>query len=161
MNVFFFSDDTMHKMFLDYGKYNFIQQIPQIVYSTIISQLIQVFICYLSLTDKYYYQIKSLKIKSKETISQIIQCAKLKIYFFIIFTTIMFFFYWYLITCFCEVYICTQIAFLKDSLISFALGQLYPFALYLIPSVLRIIALKYCILKSSIIYKISDIIPIF
>ena len=25
MNVFFFSDETMHKMFLDYGKYNFIQ----------------------------------------------------------------------------------------------------------------------------------------
>ena len=38
LNVFFFSDETMHKMFLDYGKYNFIQQIPQIVYSTIVTQ---------------------------------------------------------------------------------------------------------------------------
>ena len=37
MNVFFFADETMHKMFLDYGKYNFIQQIPQIIYSTVIS----------------------------------------------------------------------------------------------------------------------------
>ena len=25
MNVFFFSDETMHKMYLDYGKYNFVQ----------------------------------------------------------------------------------------------------------------------------------------
>ena len=31
MNVFFFSDDSMHKIFLNYGKYNFIQQIPQII----------------------------------------------------------------------------------------------------------------------------------
>ena len=30
MNVFFFSDETMHKMYLNYGKYDFIQQIPQI-----------------------------------------------------------------------------------------------------------------------------------
>ena len=28
LNVFFFADETMHKMFLDYGKYNFVQQIP-------------------------------------------------------------------------------------------------------------------------------------
>ena len=39
MNVFFFSDETMHKMFLDYGKYNFMQQIPQIIYSTLILQI--------------------------------------------------------------------------------------------------------------------------
>ena len=37
MNVIFFSDDSMHKIYLNYGKYNFIQQIPQIIYSTIIT----------------------------------------------------------------------------------------------------------------------------
>ena len=40
LNVFFFSDETMHKMYIDYGKYNFVQQIPQIIYSTIVSQMI-------------------------------------------------------------------------------------------------------------------------
>ena len=59
MNVFFYSDESMHKIFLNYGKYNFIQQIPQIIYTTIISQLLEVFLCYLSLTDKYFYQIKN------------------------------------------------------------------------------------------------------
>ena len=57
LNTFFFSDDSMHKLFLNYGKYNFIQQIPQITYSTIISLLIEVFLCYLSLTDKHFYLI--------------------------------------------------------------------------------------------------------
>ena len=59
MNVFFFSDDSMHKIFLNYGKYNFIQQIPQIVYTTIISQLMEIFLCFLSLTDKHIYGIKN------------------------------------------------------------------------------------------------------
>ena len=60
MNVFFFSDDSMHKIFLNYGKYDVLQQIPQIIYSTIVSQLIEVFLCFLSLTDKHIYQIKNL-----------------------------------------------------------------------------------------------------
>ena len=60
INIFFYSDETMHKIFLNYGKYNFIQQIPQIIYTTIISQLLEIFICYLSITDKYIYQIKKM-----------------------------------------------------------------------------------------------------
>ena len=65
MNVFFFSDATMHKIFLNYGKYDFIQQIPQIIYSTIVSQIIEVFLCFLSMTDKYIYEIKNLKPSKK------------------------------------------------------------------------------------------------
>ena len=60
INVFFFSDDSMHRLYVDYGKYNFIQQIPQIIYSTALSQILDVFLCYLILTDKYFYQIKGL-----------------------------------------------------------------------------------------------------
>ena len=161
MNVFFFSDDTMHKMFLDYGKYNFIQQIPQIVYSTIISNLIEIILCYLSLTDKLFYQMKKFNEKDTFTKAKIIKCIKLKINFFFVFTFIMFLFYWYLITSFCAVYQNTQIAFIKDSLVSFCLGLLYPFVLYLIPSSLRIISLKFTRWKLSFIYKLSDIIPIF
>ena len=161
LNVFFFADETMHKMFLDYGKYNFIQQIPQIVYSTIVSQLIELILCYLSLTDKHYYQIKSLNIKAYSNILPIIKCIQLKICFFYIFTGIMFLFYWYIITCFCAVYENTQNAFIKDSFLSFFLGLLYPFILYLFPSALRIISLNYCNGKLSLIYKISDVIPFF
>ena len=58
LNTFFFSDDSMHKLFLNYGKYNFIQQIPQITYSTIISSIIELFLCFLIITDKYFYSLK-------------------------------------------------------------------------------------------------------
>ena len=161
LNVFFFADETMHKMFLDYGKYNFIQQIPQIIYSTIVSQLIELLLCYLSLTDKFYYQIKSLNIRSRNRILKIIKFIQIKFYFFYIFTGIMFLFYWYIITCFCSVYENTQIAYIKDSFLSFALELLYPFVLYLLPSALRKISLKCCKGKLSFIYKLSDIIPFF
>ena len=160
LNVFFFADETMHKMFLDYGKYNFLQQIPQIIYSKLVSQLIEVFLCFLSMTDKYFYEIKKLNNNSPNVISPIIKCIKIKLLFFIIFTFLMFLFYWYIVTCFCVVYENTQIAFIKDSLSSFALGLLYPFALYLFPVAFRLISLRTSS-KLSWLYFISDIIPFF
>ena len=161
LNVFFFSDETMHKMFVDYGKYNLFQQIPQIIYSTIISQLIDILLCFLSLTDKHFYQIKELTIKEEYDITKILKLIKFKILLFYIITFIIFLFYWYIITSFCAVYTNTIIAFIKDSLLSFMLSLLYPFILYLLPSVLRIIAIKCNGRNLALIYKLSDVIPIF
>ena len=132
----FFADETMHKMFLDYGKYNFFQQVPQIAYSTLISKLMETFLCFLSMTDKYFYKIKKGKHLSKNSMFAIIRCSQTKIVFFFVFTSLMFMFYWYLITCFCSVYKNTQIHFIKDSLLSFLFGNITPFILYLIPSML-------------------------
>ena len=162
LNVFFFSDKSMHKIFLNYGKYNFIQQIPQIVYTTIISQLIEVFLCYLSLSDKHFYQIKEMIEKdAKKNIIRVLRCIKIKLINFFIFTFIFFGFYWYIIAAFCSVYENTQITYLKDSLLSFLLGIVYPLILYLFPSALRIFSLRYSNKCFKCIYKLSDIIPFF
>ena len=161
MNVFFFSDETMHKMFLDYGKYNFIQQIPQIIYSTIISKLLEILLCFLSMTDKYFYQLKKNNNLCKNLFFQIKKRIKIKILFFFIFTIFMFLFYWYLITCFCAVYQNTQIAFIKDSLLSFLLDNLIPFIIYLFPTLFRIISLKLNIYCSKCLYQFSSILPFF
>ena len=159
LNVFFFFDETMHTMYLDYGKYNFIQNVPQIIYTTIVSQILDVFLCYLSLTDKAYYEIKNLKAKDRFELLKIIKCTKIKLTIFYILTFTLFAFHWYTITCFCAVYRNTQSAFIKNSLSSFGMGQLYPFVLYLFPSAFRIMSLSYC--KSGCVYKFSDIIPFF
>ena len=162
MNVFFFSDESMHKIFLNYGKYNFIQQIPQIVYTTVISQLMEIFLCYLSLTDKHIYAIKNLnQTLMREKIQSILKCIKIKLVSFFIFTFIIFGFYWYIVTAFCAVYENTQITFLKDCLSSFGLGIAYPFVIYLIPSSLRIISIRHPKQRLKCIYKLSDIIPFF
>ena len=158
MNVFFFSDETMHKMFLDYGKYNFIQQIPQILYSTILSKLLELLLCFLSMTDHYYYQIKNSKKINKNLFLHLTKCIKIKIGFFFGLTIFLFAFYWYFICCFCAVYKNTQIAFLKDSFSSFLLDNLIPFLIYLFPSLLRIVSLK---TNKKFVYKLSNIIPFF
>ena len=161
LNVFFFSDDSMNAIFLTYGKYDFIQKIPQMIYSVIISQLIEVLLCFLSLTDKYVYQIKRLKIRTFTKLNKIFMIIKLKFCFFFIVTFLLFIFYWYIISAFCAVYMNTQIIFIKDSAFSFILGLLYPFILYLFPSCLRIICLKNKNINLKCLYKLSDIIPIF
>ena len=161
LNVFFFSDESMNTIFLTYGKYDFFQKIPQMVYTVIVSQLLEVLLCFLSLTDKYVYQIKKLKNKNITNLNRIFRIIKIKLCFFFIITFILFLFYWYIISAFCAVYINTQMIFIKDSIFSFLLGLIYPFILYLFPSCLRIICLNYRHTNLKCLYKLSDIIPIF
>ena len=161
LNVFFFADETMHKMFIDYGKYNFVQQIPQIVISTVLSQIIEVFLCFLSMTDKHFYEIKHLKYENRYDVFRIIKNIKIKLTVYFIITFLLFAFYWYAIACFCAVYPNTQSAFIKDSLSSFALALLYPFILYIFPSILRILSLRASNSDLSCLYSMSDIIPFF
>ena len=161
MNVFFFTDDSMDKIFLSYGKYNFIQRIPQMVYSIIISQLLEIFLCFLSLTDKYIYHLKKTEYKSLTYMKKIFRIIERKIVIFFVLTFILFVCYWYIISAFCIVYKNTQLIFIKDSIISFITGLAYPFILYLFPSLLRIICLKYKNTNLKFVYTLSDIIPIF
>ena len=164
MNVIFFTDDSMHKLYLNYGEYDFVQQIPQIIYSTAISQLLEVFLCFLSLTDKYFYEIKSIKNDKhrNDIIFRIFRCIKIKLIIFFVFTFILFAFYWYFVSAFCAVYQNTQTTYIKDSVSSYLTGLLYPLALYLIPSSLRMLSFFDSKKKRlKIIYKLSDIIPFF
>ena len=163
MNIFFFTDDSMHKIYKNYGKWNFVQNIPQIIYSLLVSQGIQVLICFLTLTDKYFYQIKRSKFEKSNSIEifKILKCIKIKLCIFYVITFVLFIFYWYAVTSFCAVYKNTQIIFIKDSLSSFLGGILYPFPLYLFPTLLRIISLKSEKKNLSCLYKLSDFIPIF
>ena len=163
MNIIFFSDKSMHKLFLDYGKYNFIQQVPQIIYSTIVSQIIELFLCFLSLTDTHIYQIKKLKPfdQNSAEVAKIFRCIKIKLCCFFIFIVLFLGFYWYMVTSFCSVYENTQKVFIKDSLFSFLLSIIYSFILYLIPSAFRLCAIRNEKGELKCLYKFSEIIPFF
>ena len=52
VNALFFNDSTMHKIYEDHGVFNFIYQLPQILYSTIITMVIKTILNLLSLTEK-------------------------------------------------------------------------------------------------------------
>ena len=162
INAFFFNDETMHEIYKQNGRYNFIYQIPQIVYSTIISSVINVILKGLSLS-----QNGVLKIKQMPEVNKMIQKSFIMIKFFkfkmVIFNLLGFIilgFACYYITMFCAVYTNTQIHLLKDTFSSFCLSLLYPFGLYLIPGILRIPSLRSSKKDKFCLYKISQLFTI-
>ena len=61
VNALFFTDSTMHKIYEDNGTFNFIYQIPLIIYSTIVSTIIKNILTILSLTENNIKEIKNEK----------------------------------------------------------------------------------------------------
>ena len=160
INALFFNDSTMHKIYIDKGAYNFIYQIPQILYSSIISGVINGLIRYLSLSQNNIIKLKQEKEKDKleEKEKKLLDSLKIKFIIFFIITFIILLFFWYYITCFCGIYVNTQIQLLKDTIVSFIISLVYPFLTCLIPGVFRISALKDEKSSLGFIYKLSSII---
>ena len=80
VNVLFFTDSTMHKIYEDKGSFNFIYHIPQIIYSTAISSIIYSIVSFLSLSQNNIIQIKSEKNKKSK---EIMKCLLIKFFVFI------------------------------------------------------------------------------
>ena len=163
INGFFFSDETMHKIHEDNGAFNFIYQIPQILYSSIVSAIINTILKMLSLSEK-----NILAIKQEKNIDLVIQksksiekCLKIKFIIFFIVSIIFLLFFWYFISSFCAVYTNTQSILIEDTLFSFFLSMVYPFGLNLIPIFLRIPALRAKNKDKKSLYKISVLIALF
>ena len=84
VNSLFFTDDTMHKIYIDSGDFNLNYQLPQIVYSYLISSGINLIIEYLSLSEETIILIKS-KINIHLNLEKkIIKKMKIKFCFFFI-----------------------------------------------------------------------------
>jgi hypothetical protein len=162
-NILFFDDESMHKIYLDYGKYNFISQIPQIIYSTIISETMDVFLKYLSLSEKEIYETKKYNNPKDaiEAVKKLIRCLKIKFFLFFFICFVFMTFSWYFISIFCAIYENTQFILFKDCAFSLLISLLYPFPLYFIPAILRIISLRSPKKDKECMYKISNIFPLF
>ena len=163
MNGLFFTDDSMHKTTKS-KDYNFGEQLPKIIFSLICTHVIEVFLCYLSMTDTVIYEIKDLS-KRKHTeqiIAEKINTMKKRLIAYFIVTLALFIFYWYFVSAFCAVFQNTQKAYLLDFLIGTIISFADPFIIYLLKVALRYLSLaKLKDRKGAIVYKISDLIPIF
>ena len=162
INGFFFSDETMHKIHEDNGAFNIIYQIPQILYSSIISAIINMILKLLSLSEKDILSLKQEKDLKKATkYSKAIQrYIIIKFVIFFILSNILLLFFWYFISCFCAVYNNTQMILIKDTLVSFGLSMIYPFGLNIIPGLFRMPALRAKNKDKKCLYKISTIIAL-
>ena len=134
----------MHKIYIDHGVYNILYQIPKILYSSIISSVLNTILKTLALTEKNILEFKNCKktgtINDKS--KSLVKYLYCKFILFFIISFIFLLFFWYYLSTFCAVYENTQIHLIKDSLIGFGLSMIYPLVIYLLPGILRISSLK-------------------
>ena len=149
----------MHKIYKDIGSYNFIYQLPQMLYSVLISSLLNLIIRELSLTEKKILNLKNKYKDIKNKKKELIKCLFYKFITFFIACFCLLLFFWYYISCFCAVYINTQTHLIKDTIISFCLSMIFPFGIYLLPGLFRIPALRDP--KKEFMYNFSKIIQLF
>ena len=160
VNALFFTDSTMHNIYEDQGDFDIIYQIPQIIYSSVISGIINFLLKALALSQKLILKIKK-ENSFKELImkfNKTVKCLNIRFIIFYILCFLLLSIFWYYISCFCAVYKNTQIYLIEDTLLSFFLTLLYPFGLGIFTSLLRIYSLKSK--KNELIYKISSILQL-
>ena len=155
VNALFFTDSTMSKIYEDDVQYDFIYQIPKIIYSNLICTIINLIVRMLSLSEKDILDIKIIR-KGENLEKKVINtkhCLKIKFIFYFLVSFFLLFIFWFYVSCFCAVYKNTQIYLIKDTLISFSLSLLYPLGYYLLPGAFRLPALRNN--KRECLYKIS------
>ena len=83
MNGFFFIHESMHKKYTENEDFTFVQKLPQLLFTLIVSHIIEVILCYFSMTDSAYYEIKSLP-KTRESQEKILNIINNKILYYFI-----------------------------------------------------------------------------
>ena len=155
VNGLFFDDDAIDEIFAEGGKFNFLNQLPQIIYSSIISFAFCVILDFLALPEDSILDVKKgkvAKIVEKRANDQV-RTLQIKFLFFFILSFLFMLICWYYMTCFCAVYRNTQYHLLKDTLIGFGTSMLSPFATKLIPGFFRIYGIRK---RSQLFFRISQ-----
>ena len=136
----------MHKIYEDGGDFNFIYNIPQILYSSLISGSINAMIKMLASSESNFIEFKKIKSEKEKELRKkadvILNKLKIKFVSLFIIILMLLVLFWFYLACFCAVYKNTQIHLIKDTLISFGTSMLYPIGIYLLPGIFRMIALK-------------------
>ena len=103
------------------GLYDIIEQIPEIIYTSIISSFIDIIIKYFALSQKYITEQKKIntsennELKKKRIINNLFK----RFILFFILSFLLLLFFWYYVSCFCAVFKNTQIHLIKNVLIGF------------------------------------------
>ena len=157
VNALFFNDSTMHKIYIDQGSYNIVYQLPQIIYSMLISTALNCLINLLGLSEDIILDFKKAKKHINKKYMRLIKILKIKFGLFFLANFLLLLLFGYYITCFCGIYKNTQFHLLKDSILSLISSLITPLFIYLIPGIFRIAALKK---KKKLLYSFSKILQL-
>ena len=162
INTLFYKDSTMHQIFTESGKYNLLYQIPQVIYSTLISFLMTFILKKLSLSQNELMVVKQEldQAKSKALADKCKKCMTIKLYSFFGVGLSLLIFFCYYISAFAAVYTNTQIHLIKDTLLSFGVSMSYPFIINLFPGLFRLPALKNGTKEKECLYKTGQILAL-
>ena len=157
VNGFFYTDDTMHNIYVHKGAFDIEYQLPKIFYSAFITTFVGILLKKLSLSNDAIIEFKK-DTKEEEVNKRRMKLnskLKIKFIFYFLLSFILILFFWYYISMFGAVYNNTQFLLLEDTLLSFGLSLFYPFVIFLIPGIFRIPALAESQKKSEYKYKYS------
>ena len=157
VNALFFNDSTMHKIYIEQGSYNIVYQLPQIIYSMLISTALNCLINLLGLSEDNILDFKKAKKHINKKYMRLIKILKIKFGLFFLANFLLLLLFGYYITCFCGIYKNTQFHLLKDSILSLISSLITPLFIYLIPGIFRIAALKK---KKKLLYSFSKILQL-
>jgi len=160
INALFFNDSTMNKIYKDRGDYNFIYQLPQIIYSFLISFAITKLLSYFILSEKKVAEIvKTKTFETKNKINDLFKKSKCKLIIFFVLIIIIQLLFFYYLSSFCGVYKNTQGALIKDTIFSFVISLfIYSYIFCLIPCTMRYYSLKGKNKDRKCLYNASNII---
>ena len=153
----------MHKIYEDHGKFDILYQLPQIIYSYIISTAFDSLLNLLALSEDDILTFK--RIRKNTNLNKMTKIIKnklnIKFALYFIISTILLLCFWYYLSIFCAIYRNTQYHLLKDTMVSFGLSLLTPLGLYLLPGIFRIPSLYNKGSNRSYLYKLSQFLQIF
>ena len=144
INALFYHDKTMHEIYEDRGDYNFLYQLPNIIYSFLISfsitKLLSIFIIPEEKISKIVHGQNSNIGADIDNLFKNSKCCLILFFTFIILFLLVF---WYYLSSFCRVYNNTQGALIKSTITSFAISLfVYPLLFGLIFTTMRYYSLR-------------------
>ena len=163
VNALFYNDYTMHEIYEKKGQFDIEAQLPIILYSTIISYILNTPLNFLALSNDLIIAFKQLKIEneSRKKSKKLVKILKVKFTLYFIISFLFLLFFWYYISMFGVIYKNTQIHLLKDTLMSFGLSLFFPFLIYLLPGFLRIPAISSRKKDKKFLYNLSKVLQSF
>ena len=127
VNLFFFNNNVIHKIYIDKAKYNFGYQIKFILLASLIS-------CIFFYIAKFIFTFQ----RSPKQLVQVIKCID----FSLIILILLFIFYWIYIGSFCSVFIKTQKHLIANFFITIIVCSIYELIFTIISCVMRKISLE-------------------
>ena len=162
VNALFFNDDTMHNIYVSSGIFDLEYQLPIIIYSSIVSLIIDTLMKMLALPNDEILDFKKNKnrIELNKRKKALLKRISIKFLLYFIISFLFLIFFWYYISMFGAIYTNTQFHLFKDTILSFGISLIYPFGIFLIPGFFRIYALSDPKKKRECLYKFSKIFDI-